>query len=169
MGKVCRILKSENINQSKYDELSKQAEMLGALRKEVWHRFGSIDGSSISFRKLRNEWVKNRDFSPLPAKAWKETLRDVLDDIKMYEEAAKLKVRQDIAKRTTDKEERKRLYNLLKGNDWPSDSYLSRKMRKYKKHGRTTSKIRLSLKLVFIVNFKVTMVIHGLKFLLSSR
>lgn len=154
MGKVCRILKSENINQSKYDELSKQAEMLGALRKEVWHRFGSINGSSISFRKLRDEWVKNRDFSPLPAKAWKETLRDVLDDIKMYEEAAKLKVRQDIAKRTTDKDERKRLYKLLKGNDWPCDSYLSRKMRQYKKHGRTNVKNQIVLETGVYTQFK---------------
>jgi len=35
----------------------------------------------VNHRTVRTDWVKNRDFSPLPAKAWKETLRDALDDI----------------------------------------------------------------------------------------
>jgi transposase len=119
--------------------------MLGALRKEVWQRFGSINGSGIDFRALRNEWVKTRDFSPLPAKAWKETLRDVLDDIAMYEEAAKLKVRQDIAKKTSDKAERARLYKALKGTEWKNDPYLSRKMRQYRRHGQTDVKNQIIL------------------------
>jgi hypothetical protein len=55
---------------------------------------GLVNGSGIDFRTLRNDWVKNRDFNPLPAKDWKETLRDVLDDIAMYDEASKLKIRQ---------------------------------------------------------------------------
>ena len=64
MGKVTRIVVSKNLNRKKYDELAKQAGMLGSLRQEVWQRFGSINGSSIDFRTLRNEWVKNRDFGP---------------------------------------------------------------------------------------------------------
>ena len=118
MGKVTRIVVSTNLNRKKYDELAKQAGMLGSLRQEVWQRFGSIHGSGIDFRTLRNEWVKNRDFGPLPAKSWKETLRNVLDDIAMYEEAAKLKIRQDIAKRTNDSTERKKLFTALKGDGW---------------------------------------------------
>lgn len=74
----------------------------------------------------------------MPAKAWKETLRDTLDDISLYEKACKLKVKKDIVSRTSDKQERKQLYTRLKGNKWPTDSYLSRKMRKYKKHGKTS-------------------------------
>ena len=83
MSKVCRIVRSQNLNLKKFNELSKQANLLGRLRKEVWQRFGSISGVGIDFRTLRNRWVKERDFSPLPAKAWKETLKDVLDDISM--------------------------------------------------------------------------------------
>jgi hypothetical protein len=137
MSKVCRIIKSKNLNRSKFDELNQQAQLLGDLRKETWHRFGSINGSGLDFRELRNEWVKTRDFSPLPAKAWKETLKNVLDDIAMYEEASKLMVRQNIAKRTADNEKRKELYKALKGNDWKKNPFLSRKMRQHKKHGAT--------------------------------
>ncbi len=145
MSKVTRIVSSKDLNKSKYDELSKQAEMLGALRKEIWHRYGSINGSGIDFRTLRNEWVQTRDFSPLPAKAWKETLRDVLDDISMYEEASKLKVRQDIAKRTADPAERTQLYKALGSAAWKSDPYLCRKMRQHKKHGKTDVKNQIIL------------------------
>ena len=137
MNKVCRIIESKGLNRSKYKELSKQALMLGRLRKETWHRFGSINGSGIEFRKLRNDWVKNRDFSPLPAKAWKETLRNVLDDIQMYEAASKLQAGKAIDKRTQDTQERKNLFRLLNGNGWKNNPFLSRKMRQYKKHGRT--------------------------------
>ena len=145
MGKVTRIVASKDLNRSKYDELSRQANMLGALRTEIWQRFGSINGSGIDFRKLRNDWVKNRDFSPLPAKSWKETLRNVLDDIAMYEEAAKLKVRQDIARRTTDNAERKKLFTALKGDGWKNNPYLCRKMRQHKKHGQTEVKNQIVL------------------------
>ena len=83
--------------------------MLGRLRKEIWQRFGSINGVGSNHRIIRSDWVKNRDFSPLPAKAWKETLRDALDNIKAYEEAAKKKVKKAIFARTKDPLEQKRL------------------------------------------------------------
>jgi hypothetical protein len=43
--------------------LLEQAKMLGLLRKEVWHRFGSINGVGANHREIRSDWVKNRDFS----------------------------------------------------------------------------------------------------------
>ena len=137
MPKATRIISSLDLNKRKYDELVSQAELLGRVRQEVWHRFGSINGVGKNHREIRSDWVKNRDFSPLPAKAWKETLRDTLDDIKLYEEAAKMKVKKAIFARTKDTAEQKRLFSLLKGDKWPSDPYLSRMMRKAKKHGHT--------------------------------
>jgi hypothetical protein len=137
MQKVTRIVYSKNLNRGKYEELSLQAKMLGSLRKEIWHRFGSIRGVGANHRKIRDEWVKSRNFLPLPAKAWKETLRDVLDDISLYEEAAKVKVKEAIAKRTKDLNARLALYRALKSDEWVSDPYLCRKMRKHKKHGKT--------------------------------
>src|SRR3989338_2305331 len=126
-SKVCRIITSCDLNASKYTELNEQALLLGKLRKEIWQRFGSLKGVGIDHRTIRDEWVKTRDFSPLPAKAWKKTLRDVLDDIKMYEESAKEKLRKDIRQRVRDKKEQERLYRLLKSDDWMKDPYLSRK------------------------------------------
>ncbi len=102
MAKVTRVLKSVDLNRRKYEELDRQAKMLGDFRKELWQRFGSIDGVGADHRNIRDEWVKTRDFLPLPSKAWKETLRDVLDDIKLYEEAAKEKVKKAIFAHTHD-------------------------------------------------------------------
>ena len=116
MSKVCRVLTSVDLNVGKYEELNAQAKLLGKLRKEVWQRFGSLSGVGVNHRKIRGEWVKTRDFSPLPAKAWKETLRDVLDDIKLYEESAKEKVRKDIYGKTSDVKERKSLCKVLGSN-----------------------------------------------------
>lgn len=137
MQKVTRIVYSKNLNRGKYEELSLQAKKLGSLRKEIWHRFGSIHGVGANHRSIRDQWVKARNFYPLPAKSWKETLRVVLDDISLYEESAKVKVREAIAKRTTDSNQRKELFRALKTGDWINHTYLCRKMRKYKKHGKT--------------------------------
>jgi IS605 OrfB family transposase len=137
MSKATSILYSSALNKSKYDELTLQAKLLGRVRNEVWHRFGSINGVGSNHRVIRTEWVRERDFSPLPAKAWKETLRDALDDIKLYEEAAKKKVKKAIFARTKDPLEQKRLFGLLKTDVWVEDGYLRRMMRKHKKHGHS--------------------------------
>ncbi len=137
MNKVTRIIASKNLNAGKYRALQEQAKLLGKIRKEVWHRFGSIRGVGASHRQIRGIWVKTRDFRPLAAKAWKETLRDTLDDVKLYEESAKEKARKAIAKRIKNEVERKNLYRLLKSDGWVRDKYLCCLMRKYKKHGKT--------------------------------
>ena len=41
------------MNQGKYKELEKQAQLLGCLRKEIWQRFGSIQGVGIKHRSVR--------------------------------------------------------------------------------------------------------------------
>ncbi|RYZ89960.1 MAG: transposase, partial [Proteobacteria bacterium] len=138
MSKVCRIVESLSLNKGKYAELCEQARLLGEIRKETWQRFGSVNGSGLDFREIRNDWVKTRNFSPLPAKAWKETLRDTLDDVYMYEQAAKVKVRESIFKRTQDQSEQQNFFRLLKGEGWKTDSFLSRKMRQYRRHGQTS-------------------------------
>jgi hypothetical protein len=137
MGTVTRIVASKDPNRSKYDALSRQAEILGAIRKDVWHRLGSIQGSGIDFRTLRNDWMKNRSFHPLAAKAWKETLRDVLDDIAIDDKVVKSRVKQDIVKRESDKTARIKLYRKLDGKEWKTDLDLCWKIRQHKKHGQT--------------------------------
>ena len=58
-----------------------------------------------------------------------------MDDIKLYEAAAKEKVRKRIFQRFKGKEA-KAYFTLLKFNQWIGDSLLSRWMRREKKHGR---------------------------------
>ena len=135
--KVTRIAHSHDLNPGKYNMLVEQARLLGNLRKEIWQRYGSIKGVGRSYYDIRKEWVASKVFPQLSAKVWKETLRDTLDDIKLYEAAAKKEVVKAIFIRTKDKDERKRLCKLLKGNDWVNDKYLCRKMRQHKKHGKT--------------------------------
>lgn len=136
MIKGSRILHSVNLNASKLVELTEQARLLGRVRSDVWRRFGSINGVGSSHRKIRTAWVKDRNFLPLPAKAWKETLRDAIDDIQLYEATAKQKVRKLINKRFTDKRDRKKYFTLLKSDKWVTDPLLCRWMRKHKKHGK---------------------------------
>ncbi|WP_255217788.1 transposase [Paraburkholderia mimosarum] len=64
-----------------------------------------------------------------------ETTKDAVNDILTYKAAACAKVRQAIAKRTSDQNERKRLYTLLKSDKWREDGYLHRMMRKHFRHG----------------------------------
>ncbi len=137
MGKVTRIATSQNLNAGKLDQLKEIASRLGNLRAEVWHRYGSIAGVGQEARQIRDDWLASGRVFDVPARLWKETLRDTFDDICLYREATKVKVRKAIAKRTNDEEERKRMYTLLKYDRWMEDSYLKRMMRKYFKHGKT--------------------------------
>jgi len=135
--KVTRILKSKNLNRVKYEQLEEQAKRLGKIRSEVWHSFGSIAGVSIKTdRDIRDQWLKEKRRFDVSANAWKETLRDAFADIKANRESAKEKVRKVLYKQVCDEEKRHELYQKLKSDDWTSDNYLRRLMRKYWKHGR---------------------------------
>jgi len=138
MAKVTRIAYSKDLTQNKYNKLSEIASRLGDLRTEIWRDYGSLAGLNYSGdRQLRDEWLTEGRQWSIPARLWKSTLSDVWSDIVMYREAAKVKVRKAIRKRTTEDEERKRLYTLLKLDKWNEDPYLRRMMRKYYKHGQT--------------------------------
>ncbi|MCD8504902.1 MAG: hypothetical protein LRY49_07935 [Burkholderiaceae bacterium] len=108
----------------------------GFLRADIWRRYGALGnvGKSASF--MRTEIVKQKTYDTLHIDGTirAETTKDVVNDILTYKAAAKLKVRQSIAKRTSDESERKRLYILLKRDAWLSDTYLHRQMRKHFRH-----------------------------------
>jgi hypothetical protein len=133
---VTRILKSKNLNRGKYEQLEEQAKRLGQVRSEVWHCFASIKGVSIkSDRKIRDSWLKEKRKFNVSANAWIDPLRDSFGDIKACLEAAKEKVRKIIYKQVSDEKKRLELYKKLKSDNWTSDNYLRRLMRKYWKHG----------------------------------
>ncbi len=135
--KATRTIYSKNLNKSKYKQLEEQAKRLGKIRSQVWHTYGSINGVSIkSDRIIRDAWLKKKRKFNVSANAWKETLRDSFANIKANREAAKEKVRKVIYKQNHDENQKKMLYKLLKSDQWSSDNYLRRKMRKYWKHGR---------------------------------
>lgn len=120
-----------------------QAKRLGAIRTEVWQRFGSIKGVGVNDRTIRDGWIKaGRQFT-VGANPWKETLRDAIENIKTNREAAKFDAKQAIRRHTKDKEKQKHLYVLLKSDKWPDDNYLSRIMRKYwhRGHNHTDNQI----------------------------
>jgi hypothetical protein len=134
---VTRILKSKNLNRGKYEQLEEQAKRLGQVRSEVWHCFGSINGVSIkSDRKIRDSWLKEKRQFKVSANAWIDPLRDSFGNIKACLEAAKEKVRKILYKQVSDEKKRLELYKKLKSDNWTSDNYLRRLMRKYWKHGR---------------------------------
>lgn len=137
MSKVTRIAYSQKLNPGKLDQLREIASRLGNLRAEVWHRYGSIAGVGLTSRQIRDEWLAEERKFDVPARLWKETLRDTFDDICLYREAAKVRVRKAICTRIPDENERKRLFTLLKYDRWTEDKYLRRMMRKHFKHGKT--------------------------------
>jgi len=126
---------SDNINKGKFAALIEQANRLGVIRSDVWQRFGSIKGIGLRDRTIRDNWIKEGKQFNVGATPWKQTLCDAIGDIKACREAAKFDVKQSIRRHTNDKIEQKRLYTLLKADNYLEDSYLSRIMRKYFKRG----------------------------------
>lgn len=141
--KATRIAYSKGLTARKYAALEEQARRLGRIRSEIWQRYGSVSGVSLSDRQIRDAWLADGRKFDVPANAWKETLRDAKANIAMTVEAAKIKARQAIRRHTQNEKERRRLYTLLKKNEFASDSYLSRIMRKYwpRGHNHTHNQI----------------------------
>lgn len=120
-----------------------QAKRLGAIRTEVWQRFGSIQGVGVNDRTIRDAWIKTGRRFTVGANPWKETLRDAVENIKTNREAAKFNAKKAIRRHTQDKEQQKHLYALLKSDKWADNNYLSRIMRKYwhRGHNHTNNQI----------------------------
>lgn len=142
--KVTSIAYSRNLTAVKHARLSESAQLLGMLRSEVWNEFGSLKGVGITHRDVRDGWLAQKRQFAVPARLWKETLRDVFADIGAYREAAKEKVRKAIPKRYPEAD-RKAAYVALKWDRWPEDPCLSRMMRKHFKHGHTSVRNQIVL------------------------
>lgn len=146
--KVTRIAYSHYLTASKLSRLQEIAKRLGVLRSEIWNEYGSLKGVGLRDRAIRNELVKEgRTPADLPARLWKETLRDVIADITAYREASKVVVRKAVNKRMKDQplEDRKQMYLDLKKDEWKEDTFLRRHMRKHNKHGHTNVRNQIVL------------------------
>ena len=86
---------SKKLDEQTLSELKLIAKKLGILRKIIWYQFSS-NPKKLNDRKIRDQWLnaKNNEtnFYPkiideLPARLWKETLRDTIGNINAYFEA----------------------------------------------------------------------------------
>lgn len=86
---------SKKLDEQTYAELTLIAKRLGILRKIIWHQFSS-NPKKLNNRKIRDVWLREKEngtnFYPkiidqLPARLWKETLRDAIGNINAYFEA----------------------------------------------------------------------------------
>ncbi|MFD8864248.1 zinc ribbon domain-containing protein [Streptomyces sp. NPDC059590] len=136
--KVTRVAYSKNLNHGKYAQLKEQAVHLGRVRSLVWRRYGSVAGVGIKDRTIRDQWMTDGTATGfgLLANAWKETVRDAVADITANREAAKAKVRRAVSRLDVSDAEKKRLYTALKRDQWTSEPYLRRMMRKHWRRGR---------------------------------
>jgi transposase len=121
-------------------ELAAICKAAGFLRADIWRRYGALGNVGVSASAVRTGIVEKKIYDGLliDGTIRAETTKDIVNDILTYKAAAKWKVRQAIAKRTGDENERKRLYTLLKRDDWLSDPYLHRMMRKHFRHGKSS-------------------------------
>lgn len=120
-------------------ELAAICKTIGFVRADIWRRYGAMGTVGKSNQDIRAEIAAARLYSDLPVDGTirNETTKNIIDDVLMYKAAAKVKVRQAIHVRTKDNTEQKRLYALLRDDEWQADNFLRRQMRKHFRHGRS--------------------------------
>lgn len=120
-------------------QLAAICKAAGFIRADIWRRYGALGSVGVNASVVRTEIVEKKIYDGLQIDGTirAETTKDIVNDILTYKAAAKLKVRQSIARRTSDETERKRLYTLLRKDEWLSDSFLHRQMRKHFRHGKS--------------------------------
>ena len=130
-----RIYYSKKLDEQTYAELTLIAKRLGILRKIIWHQFSS-NPKKLNDRKIRDIWTREKknetNFYPkiidqLPARLWKETLRDTIGNINAYFESGFTEIIKRLY-RKYDKAEAKKLTKLLK-TDYKANNELHRMVR----------------------------------------
>ncbi len=96
-----------------------------------------------SDRTIRGSWLKEKRRFNVSANAWIDPLRDSFGDLKAFLESAKEKVIKIRYKQVYDERKRLEFYKKLKSDNWTSDNYLRRLMRKYWKHGRNQTQNKI--------------------------
>ena len=123
---VTRIVYSDNINQSKFDQVIDIASHCGQLRSCLWDKYGSLQAWGKSTIDVRQE--AKAVFSPdrfgLSYKVWEATAMDIIDDIHACQEAAKTYVIRTIYHQVKDEDKRKELIAKLKTTEFLSHPWL---------------------------------------------
>ena len=136
---VTRIVYSDNINQSKLDQVTDIASRCGKLRQALWNKYGSLQAWGRSTIDVRQEAkvVFPPDTFGLSYKVWEATVMDVIDDIHACQEAAKTYVIRTIYRQLKDEDKRKELIAKLKTTEFLSHPWLRQLVRKQYKRGHT--------------------------------
>lgn len=113
---------------------------MGYIRSDIWRRYGALCTLGKSALDIRKEISAEELYSSLPVDGTirNETTKDIVNDVLLYKAAAVQEVRKAIAARTKDPIERKRLFRLLKCDQWLTDNFLHRQMRKHFRHGKSS-------------------------------
>jgi hypothetical protein len=113
---------------------------IGFVRADIWRRYGALQNVGKSNQTIRAEIAAVGYYKDLPVDGTirNETTKNIIDDLLMYKAAAMVKVRRAIHARTPDKTEQKRLYTLLREDQWQAAPFLRRQMRKHFRHGKSS-------------------------------
>ena len=122
------------------DALRTICKATGYMRADIWRRYGALGTVGKSANGIRKEISAAGLYSALPVDGTirNETTKDIVNDVLLYKAAAMQKVRKAIASRTKDEAERKRLFTLLRKEQWLTDNFLHRQMRKHFRHGKSS-------------------------------
>ncbi|MBU2741402.1 transposase [Acidithiobacillus thiooxidans] len=161
MTTVTRILQADAP-----EALQDICKSMGFVRADIWRRYGALGTVGKSANDVRKAISAARFYADLPVDGTirNETTKDIVNDVLLYKAAAMQKVRKAIAARITDEAERKRLYTLLRQDQWLTDNFLHRQMRKHFQHGKSQVAnqfiVRSDKFNTEIVNGYLTIVIH---------
>jgi len=139
MTLVTRTVTSRDLTASKHRHLAMMAERCGWVRRVAWDRYGALSGLVRKNRDIRDEdWLAGERLgaqSGLPARIWKATLEDALNNIKAQREAAIALVLRKIWRSRRSDVEKKQMATMLRRGTWPQHKLLHRLMRKTWRHG----------------------------------
>ena len=110
------------------DALRSICRAMGTVRADIWRRYGALGTVGKSANEVRKEISAARLYVDLPVDGTirNETTKDIVNDILLYKAAAMQRVRKAIAARADEESERKRLYTLLRKDQWLTDNFLHR-------------------------------------------
>jgi hypothetical protein len=115
------------------DGLSVICKVMGIVRADIWRRYGAWGNMGKNADAIRKSITAADVYSALPVDGTvrAETTKDIVNDILTFKAAALVNVRQAVADRTKDNAARKRLYALLKSDQWLTDNFLHRQVRSH--------------------------------------
>lgn len=125
---VTRELASLPLTKRKHARLVELSKRLGIIRTEIRHEFGGMP-RKLNSRAIRDEWLEKGKKFNVPARLWKEILRDTIDNLNAYNEAGFTAIAKNLY-RDFGKEIGKEKAKLLRNGDYVNDKGIHRRVRK---------------------------------------